>query len=316
MNQETGNPDILLTASGLWRQYDDHVAVRNLDLELKRGEVLGFLGPNGAGKSTTMQMLSGNLAPTAGNVMINGVDLLDDPDTAKRELGYLPENPPLYADMTVSEYLDFCACLHDLRGSTRTQACDRAMERCGLGSVRKRLIANLSKGFQQRVGIAQAVLHEPAVVILDEPTVGLDPIQIRDIRKLIRELGEQHAVILSTHILPEVQEVCDRVLIIHRGQAVYADTLASITSGSMNYRLAGTALPDDATLESIHGISHVKRLQDDVVTFRLSGSVEELLANAVRENWKVRELAPIRNSLEQVFVDLTSRDLADEEDAA
>lgn len=221
---------ILLAAEGLSRYYNDHAAVENLNLQLQKGEVLGLLGPNGAGKSTTMQMLTGNLAPTTGSIQINGIDLLEAPRQAKRHLGYLPEQPPVYRDLTVHEYLEYCAKLHGLGGAVRTQAIRFASERCSLNEVQNRLIANLSKGYKQRVGIAQAILHSPAVVILDEPTVGLDPLQIREIRKLIRELGQEHSVILSTHILPEVQAVCDRVQILNRGRTVFNDSLKGITS--------------------------------------------------------------------------------------
>ena len=221
---------ILLAAEGLSRYYSDQCAVDSLDLQLQKGEVLGLLGPNGAGKSTTMQMLTGNLAPTTGSIQINGIDLLEDPRQAKRHIGYLPEQPPVYRDLTVNEYLEYCAKLHGLRGAARAQAIHFACERCSLNEVRNRLIANLSKGYKQRVGIAQAILHGPAVVILDEPTVGLDPLQIREIRKLIRELGQEHSVILSTHILPEVQAVCDRVQILNRGRTVFNDSLTGVVS--------------------------------------------------------------------------------------
>lgn len=212
------------------RLYGVHCAVDDLVLQLAKGEVLGLLGPNGAGKSTTMQMLTGNLAPTTGEIVINGCDLLDEPQQAKRHLGYLPEQPPVYRDMTVNEYLTYCGRLHGLSKQHLLQAVAQSVERCNLGDVQRRLIFNLSKGFQQRVGIAQAILHNPAVVILDEPTVGLDPIQIREIRSLIRELGNEHSVILSTHILPEVQAVCDRVQILNKGRTVFNDNLDGVES--------------------------------------------------------------------------------------
>ena len=221
---------ILLAAEGLSRFYSEHCAVDNLDLKLNKGEVLGLLGPNGAGKSTTMQMLTGNLAPSRGSILINGIDLLEHPKAAKKHLGYLPEQPPVYRDLTVMEYLDYCARLHGLKGKERSQAIQQAQERCSLVEVSKRLIGNLSKGYKQRIGIAQAILHNPSVVILDEPTVGLDPLQIREIRKLIRDLGKEHSVILSTHILPEVQAVCDRVQILNRGKTVFNDSLKGVES--------------------------------------------------------------------------------------
>lgn len=221
---------MLVNASGLSRHYNNHCAVESLHLTLGKGEVLGLLGPNGAGKSTTMQMISGNLAPTSGEIFIGGIDLLDEPRKAKQQIGYLPEQPPVYRDLSVSEYLHYCARLRSLPSGRRKEAVERACERCGLTDVSARLIGNLSKGYRQRVGIAQAILHNPPVVILDEPTVGLDPIQIREIRKLIRELGQEHGIILSTHILPEVQAVCDRVQILNRGKTVFNDTLDGVES--------------------------------------------------------------------------------------
>ncbi|MBM3342355.1 MAG: ATP-binding cassette domain-containing protein [Betaproteobacteria bacterium] len=217
-----------LRAGGLTRRYGGVAAVDNIDLELNRGEVLGFLGPNGAGKSTTMQLLTGNLAPSAGAISICGIDLLESPVAAKAHIGYLPEVPPLYRDLNVGEFLDLAARLHRVPKGKRAGAVTRAIERCGLAQVSRKLIGTLSKGYQQRVGIAQAIVHEPDVVILDEPTVGLDPNQIRDIRALIRELGNAHSVILSTHILPEVEAICDRVQIMHRGKMVYANTIAAL----------------------------------------------------------------------------------------
>src|SRR3990172_6237639 len=204
----------LARVENLYRYYGDICAVHDVSFEIKRGEVLGFLGPNGAGKSTTMQIISGNLAPSAGLVQINGIDMLD--------------HPPLYRELTVDEYLGYCAQINRVPGGKRRAAVDTAKQRCGLTEVGRRLIGNLSKGFQQRVGIAQAIIHSPALVILDEPTVGLDPIQIREIRALIRELAGEHSVILSTHILPEVQAICDRVQIIHKGELMLSDTIAGL----------------------------------------------------------------------------------------
>jgi len=199
------NSDTLVSVQNLSRFYGDFCAVKNISFEVKRGQILGFLGPNGAGKTTTMQVITGTLAPTMGKISVAGYDILDAPLKAKAAIGYLPEQPPLYKEMLVEEYLRFCAKLHRIPRSNMTNAINHAMEQCGLQKVNRRLIGNLSKGYQQRVGIAQAVIHTPSVVILDEPTIGLDPIQIRDIRHLIRQLGEEHSVILSSHILQEVQ---------------------------------------------------------------------------------------------------------------
>src|SRR5688572_1192502 len=215
-------PAPLLQAEGLTRWYDDHCAVRKVSFALRKGQVLGFLGPNGAGKSTTMQMLAGVLAPSAGRITVGRHDLIDEPEAAKAMIGYLPEQPPLYPELTVHEHPDFRAALRRVPRAKLRAAREQAKARCGLGPQGARIIGNLSKGFQQRVGIAQAIVHSPAIVILDEPTVGLDPIQIREIRALIGELKAEHAVILSTHILAEVQSVCTDVQIIRRGELVFA----------------------------------------------------------------------------------------------
>lgn len=217
--------EILLEARGLVREFSGGYGVRGLDLHLHRGDVLGLLGPNGAGKSTTLQMLSGNLAPEQGDIRVNGVNLLARPRAARACIGYLPERLPVYRDLSVREYLGYCARLHGLTGAAARAAVAQAQTRCGLDAVQKRLIGNLSKGFQQRVGIAQAILHQPAVIILDEPTVGLDPLQIRELRTLIRELGQEYSVILSTHIFQEVQAICNRVQILNQGRTLLADSL-------------------------------------------------------------------------------------------
>lgn len=300
---------ILIAVENLHRYYGHHLAVDAISFELAQGEVLGFLGPNGAGKSTTMQMISGNLAPSAGRIAINGIDLLDRPRQAKAEIGYLPEQPPVYPDLTVLEYLAYCARLHRVSKGKRDQAATRAMQRCGLDGVGRRLIGHLSKGYQQRVGIAQAILHNPAVVILDEPTVGLDPNQIRDIRSLIRELGENHGIILSTHILPEVQATCTRVQIIHRGRLVFAESMQTLQQ-----RLSGTSLvletaapPDIRVLQQLEGISSVDTLGERRTRLHFNGDnpAAGIAACVADYNWGLVELALDRQTLEQVFVELT-----------
>ena len=221
MYMSLNNHQILLSAQGLRKNYAKHSAIIDLALTVCKGEVLGLLGVNGAGKSTTMQILSGVIAPDAGSVVVSEYDLLAQPMLAKRKLGYLPEQPPLYKELTVAEYLQYCAKLHGVPKTQQAKAFQHVLERCGLTEVPKRLIGNLSKGFQQRVGIAQAIIHNPDVIILDEPTVGLDPLQITQIRSLIQDLGKSHGIILSTHILPEVQAICDRVQILHKGRTVF-----------------------------------------------------------------------------------------------
>jgi ABC-2 type transport system ATP-binding protein len=219
---------MLVEAKQLYRYYGKHCAVHNVSFTLNKGQILGFLGANGAGKTTTMQMLCGNLAPSSGEILINGVDLLAHPVAAKQNIGYLPDQPPLYKELTVTEFLRYCAELHRMPNAEISAAVHSVQERCGLTEVAQRLIANLSKGYQQRVGIAQAILHNPPLIVLDEPTVGLDPLQIKEIRTLIKELAAEHGVILSTHILSEVQETCTDVQIIHQGRLVLSKTVAEL----------------------------------------------------------------------------------------
>ncbi|MCB2426096.1 ABC transporter ATP-binding protein [Methylophaga pinxianii] len=304
---------ILLEAQNLCRQFGPNIAVQNIDLSVKRGEILGFLGPNGAGKSTTMKMLSGNLAPDRGEIRIDGYDLLSQPKKAKAQLGYLPENPPLYRELTVSEYLKHCGRLNQLRGKALTSAVDTVIERCGLGEVKRRLIGQLSKGFQQRTGIAQAIVHNPAVVILDEPTSGLDPLQIRQIRELIREIANEHSVILSTHILPEVEMLCDRVQIINKGQVVFADSLAALHQQRYNSSLKITlANPPQVTeLNSLPNISAVEIIspqQFRIVYQPEQDPTENLLAVAVAKQWALNELVREQDSLEDIFMHLIKDD--------
>ena len=305
----------LISVHNLHRSYAGTLAVQNLSFELKQGDILGFLGPNGAGKSTTMQMLAGVLAPSAGRILINGVDLLDQPIAAKKQIGYLPEVPPLYDELNVDEYLIYAAKLRGMKSNAIKPALDEAKQRCGLTQVSKRLIGNLSKGYQQRVGIAQAIIHRPAVVILDEPTVGLDPIQIREIRELIRELGQQHGVILSTHILPEVQTVCNRVQIINRGQLVFSDSMQSLEQRLNSTRLivAFDRPPPLHHIEAIAGVVQVEALGNKRFRLHLADSqpLGELIASAaVSQDWGLQELTPEKNSLEQIFVELTTGEVA------
>ena len=300
----------LIKVEQLYRFFAGHCAVNNVSFTLERGEILGFLGPNGAGKTTTMQMICGNLAPTEGQIFINGIDILDCPKEAKRELGYLPEVPPVYRDLTTDEFLHYCARLHRLPRNKITKAVDNAKDRCGLTEAGKRLIGNLSKGYQQRVGIAQAILHMPAVIILDEPTVGLDPIQIREIRELIRELGKEHGIILSTHILPEIQEVCTRVQIIHQGQIVLNDSIEGLERNmralSILIRTQGT--PDLARLYALKGILSIDELGENryrIFHDKESNPAYSIAETAVSLGWGMLELVPEKRSMEEIFIEIT-----------
>lgn len=300
----------LIEINNLTRQFGDHCAVDDVSFSLNKGEVLGFLGPNGAGKSTTMKMICGNLTPTVGEIKINGYDMLEQPKLAKAELGFLPEIPPIYPDLTVDEFLSYCTKLHGLRRDAVKKAVTRGKLKCGLSEMGQRLIGNLSKGYQQRVGIAQAILHNPSVIILDEPTVGLDPIQILEIRELIRELGHEHSVILSTHILPEVQHSCSRVQIIHHGKLVLNESTDDLTR-----RMKSTSLmvrfhehPDEQILENLAGVTNVEKLEHERYRLhhdqgtRISDAVATL---AVKNNWGLLELTPEKHDMEQIFLSIT-----------
>ena len=301
--------DILIEARGLSRRYGPNVAVEHIDLTLRRGEILGLLGPNGAGKSTTMKMLTGNLAPSAGTVRINGIDLASDAKAAKRHLGYLPEQPPVHPELTVDEYLDFAAALHGVAKGERAAALARAKQSCGLTEVGRRLIGNLSKGFQQRVGLAQAIIHRPPVIVLDEPTVGLDPIQIREIRSLIAALAQEHSVILSSHILPEIQAVCSRVLIVHRGRVVFHQTMAELVAATVPRYLVQFRQPP-ATL-ALPGVGAVNALGEGRFLIESADGHdprEALVERSVAQGWGLIELRAQNRSLEEIFVSLTAGD--------
>ena len=300
----------LIEVSGLTRYYGAVCAVRDVSFSLVRGEILGFLGPNGAGKTSTMQMICGNLAPTGGQIRINGIDILDEPKRAKRALGYLPELPPVYRDLTVDEYLGYCGRLHGLLGPKLSKAVDVAKGRTGLGDVGKRLIGNLSKGFQQRVGIAQAIIHMPLVIILDEPTVGLDPIQIHEIRSLIRDLGREHGVILSTHILSEVQAVCSHVQIINRGQLVLNTSIDGLEQQmkASSLILAIENLPELGLLKAMPKVMDAESLGEG--RYRIFHDRNENPASAIAKavieaGWNLSELTPERRSMEEIFLEIT-----------
>ncbi len=299
----------LVSVRSLHRRYGNLHAVKGVSFELGRGEVLGLLGPNGAGKTTTMQMLCGALAPSAGEILIDGENLLDSPTQTKRKIGYLPERPPLYPELSVDEYLRFCARLRRVKVDEISTAMERVKSRCGLVDVGRRLLGNLSKGYQQRVGIAQAIIHRPTVVVLDEPTAGLDPNQIRDIRALIGELGEDHAVLLSTHILPEVQAVCQRVQILFEGRIVLNERLDVLNRSGGCLRAGFHRPPDTAELDQLAGFSRVERIDSE--RFRLfhdpGASVAEAVAErSVAKGWGLFELIPEQRALEEIFVSLTS----------
>ena len=310
----------LIQVEQLYRFYGEHCAVDNVTFNLEKGEILGFLGPNGAGKTSTMQMICGNLAPTSGQIRINGIDILDSPKEAKRELGYLPEVPPVYRELTVDEFLCYCGRLHGLGRDQVKGAVDQAKERCGLTDVGDRLIGNLSKGYQQRVGIAQAILHMPAVIVLDEPTVGLDPLQIREIRGLIRELGKEHGVILSTHILPEVRESCTQVQIIHKGRLVLNDSIEGLEQQMRASSLVMETRdpPDLERLKFVDGVQNIETLSPRryrVFHDKNKNPAERLAEVVVDSGCGLLELTAERRSMEEIFIDITQHSPDKEEPA-
>jgi len=219
----------MIEVRNLTKRYGDIAAIRGINFTANKGEVLGFLGPNGAGKTSTMRIITGFMPATTGTVKVAGYDIFEQSMEVRRRVGYLPENPPLYNDMTVDSYLRFVGRIRGIVRAELATAVDRAAQRCGLNEVRTRVVGHLSKGFRQRVGLAQALIHDPSVLVLDEPTIGLDPKQIIDIRGLIRDLSSERTVILSTHILPEVQQLCDKVVIINRGRIAVEDTIGALT---------------------------------------------------------------------------------------
>jgi ABC-2 type transport system ATP-binding protein len=313
-------PEITLSARNLTRRFGNHLVVHNVSLELKRGEVLGLLGHNGAGKTTTLQMLTGCLLPDSAeknecSIEICGISLLRKPALAKAQLGYLPEAPPLYRELSVNDYLTFAARLRGMKSAALAEALAQTQQRCGLEAVGKKIIGTLSKGYQQRVGIAQAIIHSPAVIVLDEPTVGLDPTQIRGIRSLIRELGDTHSVILSTHLLSEVESVCNRVEIMQHGKLIYGDTSAHMQQhGSVSGFIIGLRNPPPLNvLEGIVGISHVEQLS--TTQFRVlhtpgSDPKGALLTLAEQQGWQLEQLTPLQATLEEVFVNITNNEIS------
>jgi len=298
----------LIKTTGLTRYFGKLAAVRGVDLSVQRGEILGLLGVNGAGKSTTMDMLCGVLSPSSGRVAIEGFDLAAQPLQAKRRIGYLPERPPVYPELTVLEYLRFCARLHGLDTREVAGACDVVMDRCGLQEVAKRLIGNLSKGYQQRIGLAQAFVHKPSVIVLDEPTAGLDPVQLQGIRDLIAEQAELRAVVLSTHILPEVTAVCDRVLILHAGEVVHESLVSALTRAAQRLTLRCVKPVDEAALGAIAGVTGVTLGADGRATLDFeahSNPAPAVARLAVERGWELLELNAGQSTLEQTFVELT-----------
>jgi ABC-2 type transport system ATP-binding protein len=310
----------MIKVEGLTKRYARNLAVDNISFEVEKGEIVGFLGPNGAGKTTTMRILTCFLPPTSGKASVAGFDTLEAPMEVKKRIGYLPENPPLYPEMEVVEYLLFVGKLKGLASNVIAKRVDEVMERCAVADMRKRLISKLSKGYRQRVGLAQAIIHNPEVLILDEPTSGLDPKQIIETRELIASLAGDHTIILSTHILSEIENSCNKVIIISRGKVVATDTVANLTN-----RLRGAEavsieviaqVPDSTVKQLFEQVPHVKSVSfQSSIEGRHTFEVESVQGQNVRADlaravvhagWSLNELRPIGFSLEDIFLQLTA----------
>jgi len=317
----------MITVNNLTKRYARKTAVDDVSFNIEKGQIVGFLGPNGAGKTTTMRMLTCFMPPTSGSASVAGYDIVENPLEVKRSIGYLPETPPLYPEMRTGEYLEFVGKLKGLRGAELSQRVDYVLDRCAVADMREKVLGKLSKGYRQRVGLAQAIIHNPQVLILDEPTAGLDPKQINDTRDLIKGLAGDHTIILSTHILPEVEQTCEQVIIINNGKLVTTDSVNHLQSrargaGSVLVEVAGRTDALDTALiqrrlESVSGVLRVthKGTRENRSTFEVEGKTDRAirgdLARAVVESgWDLNELRTAAVSLEDIFLQLTSADAA------
>ncbi|MEK6627918.1 MAG: ABC transporter ATP-binding protein [Bdellovibrionota bacterium] len=302
----------MIEVSHLSKKYGEHQAISDLNFTIQKGEVVGFLGPNGAGKSTTMKIITGFMAPSGGEAKICGFDVFENPIEVKKRIGYLPETPPLYADMLVEDYLKYVAQLKLVPKDKIKSYVASALKKTQLTEVKNRLIQNLSKGFKQRVGIAQALVSRPEVLILDEPTVGLDPKQVSEIRDLIRDLRGDHTIILSTHILPEVQVTCDKVIIIHEGKIVAQETIDQIEKMNQDFVLLTVKTKRSSSIElqlkNIEGVSHVEVVSSQHYRVKLieqDNVIEKIASEVIKSGSGLMELSPSRANLEDVFLKLT-----------
>lgn len=302
----------ILSVEDLSHRYSSTWAIRDISFEIDKTGILGLLGSNGAGKSTTMNIMCGVLKQTQGRVRINGIDLAKDPEAAKRELGFLPQQAPLYLDLTIDEYLTHCAYLRGMSAKEIRPAVEEAKSRCGLGHFSNRLIKNLSGGYRQRVGIAQSIIHRPKLVVLDEPTNGLDPNQILEVRALIREIAEERAVIFSTHILSEVQVLCKDIRMIEQGRLVFADSMDAFNNylSPQYIRMELDRPPSDADLLQVAGITSIERTGDRSLKLHYDGDTDvtdRLIRASIAGDWRLREIYLEKGSLDDVFAQLSGR---------
>ena len=310
----------MIEINNLVKRYGDKKAVNGISFTVNDDEILGFLGPNGAGKTTTMNIITGYLSSTSGTVKVNGHDILEEPELAKKEIGYLPENPPLYLDMTVREYLNFICDLKGVAKDKRKQQLDRIISLVKIDDVVNRLIGNLSKGYKQRVGIAQAMVGNPSILILDEPTVGLDPNQIIEIRKLIKSLSKSHSIIISSHILSEIQEIADRVVIINRGKVAAIDTITDLSkrlSGQQKLTMtyAGPTKECLNELRTVKGVgqvtpqvtdSKINQVEINVVANNSTDVRVAIFKKMAEKGWPILEIRSLDPTLEEVFLSITA----------
>ena len=307
----------MIDVKNLSKNYGSFEAVKDVSFFIDKGEVVGFLGPNAAGKTTTMRILTCYMPATQGSVSVAGFDVFDNPMSVKKRVGYLPEHPPLYPEMTVESYLSFVGKIKGLSGKILKMKLDKVLERTSTAEVRSNLIANLSKGFKQRVGLAQALIHDPEVLVLDEPTVGLDPKQIIEVRELIKELGEDHTIILSTHILPEVSATCGRVIIINKGKIVAEDTPENLTSGLQGQERIEIEVdgPSNKVLAALSKIKGVLKVSEDgdgsIKRYKIELEKEPdvrkaVAASVVNNGWGLLEMKSSGLSLEEIFLQLTT----------
>jgi len=302
----------MIEVSRLSKNYGEHQAIIDLSFTIEKGEVVGFLGPNGAGKSTTMKIITGFMAPSSGQVKVCGFDVFENPIEVKKRIGYLPETPPLYTDMLVEDYLKYVAALKQVPKNKINALVENSLKKTQLTEVKRRLIQNLSKGFKQRVGIAQALVSEPEVLVLDEPTVGLDPKQVAEIRDLIKELQGEHTIILSTHILPEVQATCSKVIIIHEGKIVAQNSIDQIEKMNQGFLLLTVKTKRPGSIESqlknIQGVDSVEVVSAQHYRIKITEQdhiIDRIANEVIKSGSGLLELSPSRANLEDVFLKLT-----------
>ena len=303
----------MIEVKNLTRYYGTRRAINNISFQIEKGEVVGFLGPNGAGKSTTMNIISCILPASSGSAKINGFDTFEQSLEIRKVIGYLPETPPLYSDMIVADYLNFAAAVRGVDAKRISFSVDRVIEKCSLKDVGRRIIGRLSKGYQQRVGLAQAMIHDPEILILDEPTIGLDPIQIIEIRKLIHELTAEHTIILSSHILPEITQICKRVIIINDGEIAAVDSLGGLAASlRKSERLSLTVRNSENNVaEQLNGLDQVISATNSegnqyLIECALRSNLQDKIAKlALENNWGIVELKPLSMTLEDIFLKLT-----------